>query len=128
MTALQWIGLIVGILTVVTRVPLVIWPGPMGDRILRLISRRGFLRSGSVVLLVLAFSIARTITEPLSLFEYVMLALAVLWVLGGLIWLLFPQAVLGIAEQLLDKEALNRFGGAGAVVFGCWLIYLSLNA
>jgi uncharacterized protein YjeT (DUF2065 family) len=128
MTALQWIGLIVGLVIVATRLPMVIWPGPMGDRILGLIARRGFVRSFSVVPLVVAFAIARTTTQPLSLFEYVLLVLAVLWVLGGLTWLVFPQAVRSIAEQLFKKEAFVRYSGAAAVVFGCWLTYLSLNA
>ncbi len=128
MTALQWIGLVLGLLIVVTRVPGVIWPGPAGNYVLGLMARRGFLRSVSVVLLLVAFAIALATNEPLSLFEYVMLVMAGLLALGGLIWLVFPQAVRGFAEQVLDEEAFIRFGGAVGVVFGCWLSYLSVNA
>ena len=128
MTALQWIGLVLGLLIVFTRVSMFVWPGPAGDGVLGLMARRGFLRSVSVVLLLVAFAIALATTEPLSLFEYVMLVMAGLMALGGLIWLVFPQAVRSFAEQVLDEEAFIRVGGAVGVVFGCWLIYLSVNA
>ena len=128
MTALQWIGLVVGLLIVLTRVPTVIWPGPTGDRVLGLIARRGILRSWSVVSLVFAFAIALTITAPLSLFEYVMLVVAVLAALGGMIFLVFPQSARSFAEQVFSEEAFIRYGAAVGVVFGCWLIYLSLSA
>jgi hypothetical protein len=128
MTALQWIGLGVGLLIVVTRLPMVIWPGPIGDRISALFELTLVLTSVGVCLWVLAFAIALNVARPLSLLEGVMLVLAMLTAANGAVFLFHPAAVPGLAKQLSGEPLYMRVSAGVSVIFGCWLITLSLNA
>jgi hypothetical protein len=127
-STLQWIGLVLGLLVVLIGLPAVIWPGPTGERVLALMARRGVLRSWGVFLLIVAVAIALATAEPVSLFEWVMLIVAMGMAIGASIDLLSPESSRSLAAQYFKKEDLLRFSSGVGVVFGCWLIYLSLTA
>ncbi len=77
--------------------------------------------------MIIAVTIALVAAGPFSLFEWVMLILATLMAIGGLVALLAPGFSRRIAAQLFEEEEFVRFGSGVGVVFGCWLIYLSLS-
>jgi hypothetical protein len=127
MSTLHRIGLVLGLLVVLIGLPAVIWPGPTGERVFALMSQRGVLRSWGALLLVVAVAIVLATAEPLSLFEWVMLIVAMGMAIGGLIDLLSPESSRSLAAQYFKKEDLLRFSSGVGVVLGGWLLYLSLT-
>ena len=102
MTPLQWIGLALGLLIVVTRVPLLIWPEPILGWWLTTLARnpRVILRSWGAFLGLLALAIGLTLTSPLSVLEQVMAVLAVLFV---------PVALaIAVLRKWQDDRRFNR--------------------
>jgi hypothetical protein len=130
MTTLQWIGLMLGVLIVLTRLPMVIWPEAARRFLLRLLDRGGprIMRGMGVFFWIVAAAILLTVLPPWSLLEQVMLALAALFSVGGVAWVLFPGACRQFAEQILDDAPLIRAAATVAVALGAWLISLSLSA
>ncbi len=123
-------GFGVGSLMVATRLPVVIWPEPYRDRILALLREGGaFLRGVAVALLVMAGGIAWTTAEPFSLLERVLQVLALFFVVGGMMLLVFRESFRLFAEQIWSDipSRVLRVGGSAVVAFGGWLIYLSIS-
>ena len=77
--------------------------------------------------MVVAFTVALATGELFSLLEWVMLIVAMLIGRTGLIYLVSPESSRGLAEQVLTEKAFIRFRAGIGVVFGSWLIYLSLS-
>ena len=128
MSILQWVGLLMGLLIVLTRLPMFIWPGPTGERIVALFARRGVLRSWGALLLAVALTITLAAAEPFSLFEWVMLIVAVGMGIAGVISVVSPESALSLVQQVFKEEEFVRFGALVGMAFGTWLIYLSLAA
>jgi hypothetical protein len=131
-TPLQWIGLTLGLLIVVTRLPLLIWPEPILGWLLAALARnpRVILRSWGAFLCLLALAIGLTIASPLSVLEQVMALLAALFVGFGVVSLLFPESTQQFVEQIwggVAPRVVRTAAGIG-VGFGVWLAYLSLSA
>jgi hypothetical protein len=131
MTPLQWIGLALGLLIIVTRVPLVVWPEPILGWLLDALARnpRVILRSWGVFACLLALAIGLSIASPLSVLEQVMAVLAVLFVGVGVAGVLFPESTQRFVAQIWEGVAprVVRAAAGIGVLFGVWLVSLSLG-
>lgn len=131
MSALQWIGLGLGLLIIVTRLPLVIWPERILGWLLDVLARspRVVLRGWGAFASALALAIAGTVEPPLSLLEGVMGVLAVLFAGVGAACMLFPESAQKFVAQIWGDvpPRVVRTAGAIGVVFGAWLVSLSLS-
>ena len=131
MTPLQWIALALGLLIIVTRVPIVIWPERSLGWLLAALARspRAIFRGWGAFVAIVALAIVWTVAQPLSLLEQVMVVLAVLFAGFGVVALLFPESFQRFVEQIwsgVPPRVIRVAAGVG-VAFGGWLVYLSLS-
>jgi hypothetical protein len=129
MTSMQWIGLMVGLLVLLSRLPGVIWPGPWVNGVRSLLARTAAVRTLGVVLLVLAGVVVVLLTSTLTFYQTVMLVVAVTCVGGGIVTLFFPAAYRAFADDILSAmplPAVRVATGVGSAL-GLWIIYLSLT-
>jgi hypothetical protein len=130
MTTLQWIGVVLGLLVICTRLPGALWPEAWTAWVRRhLLARAGAMRALGALLVLSALVILVLIVKTLSLQQAVMLVLAVMLAAGGMISLLFPDAQRRFADEFLRRmsplgiRVLSWIG----VAFGLWIVYLSLS-
>jgi hypothetical protein len=129
MTSMQWIGLIVGAMVLLSRLPGVIWPGPWVRQVRALVARPAAVRTLGVVLLVLAAVVVVLLPHTLSFFQTVMLVVAVVCVGGGIVTLFFPDAYRALTDRVLSAMPLPvvRVAAGLGSALGVWIIYLSLT-
>ena len=129
MTSMQWIGLIVGALVLLSRLPGVFWPERWVAAVHALLARPAAVRTLGIVLLVLASVVVVLLTNTLTFFQTVMLVVAVACVGGGIVTLLFPEAYRSFSVRLLAATPLPmvRVTTALGSALGVWIIYLSLT-
>lgn len=130
MTTLQWVGLILGLLVIAIRLPGILWPRPYMDKAL------GIIEAGPTTLRVLgavlwgfAVVIVALLAKTLSVLQIVLLVMAVLFVLGGGMIVLTPEVYQRFARRIAEgmPDPVIRLVCLVAVVFGSWLVYLSVT-
>jgi len=129
MTSMQWIGLIVGLLVLLSRLPGVFWPGPWVNGVRALLARPAAVRTLGLVLLLLAGVVVVLLTSTLTFFQTVMLLVAVACIGGGIVTLLFPEAYRTFSDGVLSAVPLPlvRVATGLGSALGLWIIYLSLT-
>lgn len=130
LTLLQWIGLVVGSLIVVARVPGVLWPEEYKTKVRAIVQGSpAALKALGVFLWVVALATFVLVAKTLTLLQALMMILAVFFVVGGVVILFFPAAYRGLAERVLGAmpQAGVRIACALGVLFGVWVVYLSLT-
>lgn len=130
LTLLQWIGLVVGSLIIIARVPGVLWPEEYRRRIQALIQGSPAVFKGlGVFLWIVALATFVLVAKTLTLLQALMMVLAVLFVVGGVVMIFFPAAYQRVAERVLGAmpQAGVRAACGLGVLFGVWVVYLSLT-
>jgi len=130
MTTLQRIGLAVGILIALGRFPAIIWPEAYvrGMRS-AVLGRPRVVRALGALLLALAGTIVALVAATLTLFQGVMLVVAVLLVAGSVAMLAFTEGYRALAERMLAAlpDVAVRLGGVLGVALGVWIVVLALS-
>lgn len=130
MTTMQKLGLAIGLLIALGRFPAIVWPEAYVRGI-----RRGILEKPLVVralglaLLLFAAAIVTLVAQTLTLFQTVMLVIAVFFVGGGMAMLAFTDGYRAMAERIVGALPgfVVRLGGVLGVGIGIWIIFLSLS-
>jgi hypothetical protein len=129
MSTMQWIGVTIGGLILLTRLPAIIWPGPYRERIRGILEGSGptGIRSVGAFLWVLVVAVVVLVLDQLSLLEGVLLILAVLFAAAGAVALFAPadyrRFAVGVLGRTPDWAA--RVGGVVGVALGAWIMFLS---
>lgn len=131
MTTMEWIGLIIGVLVLATRLPAVVWPGAYRERVLGIMARSGpgLVRAIGAFLWVLVIAVVVQVVRMLTLLQAVLLVLSVLFAAFGTLALVSPDGYRRFSESFLGglPEWAIRLGGVVGVALGSWLVYLSLT-
>jgi len=132
MSAMQWIGLLIGLLVLATRLPAVIWPGPYRERVRSFLlkSGPGTVRALGAFLWVVVVAIVVLVVGRLSLLEAVLLILSLLFAASGAIALFAPDAYRRSSEAFLSRlpDWALRAAGVVGVALGVWIVVLSLRS
>lgn len=131
MTTMQKIGLGIGILIALGRLPAIFWP----DGYIRgirsgILERPLIVRALGVLLLGFAVAIVSLVAQTLTLFQTVMLVIALLFVAGGMAMLVFTDGYRAFTERIAGAlpSLVVRLGGVVGVGVGIWIVVLSLSA
>ena len=130
MTAMQKIGLGIGLFVVLVRLPGAIWPEGYAERMRSLVlARPTVVRALGGILLLVALTIAVLIMKTLTFFQGVMLVLALLLAGSGIVMGLFPDPYRRVTDGMLaSTPALAiRLVCILGVAIGLWIVYLSLS-
>lgn len=130
MTTMEQIGLGLGLLIALLRLPAIFWPAGY-VRVLRggVLEKPLVVRVLGALLLVIALTIVTLVAQTLTLFQTVMLVIAVFLVAGGMAMLALTDAYRAVAERMLgaSPEIVVRLGGVVGVALGVWIVVLSLS-
>jgi len=130
MTTMEKIGLGLGAWIILMRFPAIVWPDAY-VRIVRsaILERPLVVRVLGALLLLVAGVVVTLVAQTLTLFQAVMLIVAVLAVGGGMAMLLFTDGYRALAERMVG--AMPGFGvrlsGVLGVALGIWIVVLSLS-
>ena len=130
MTMMEKIGLGLGIFIALLRFPAIIWPDAYVRVVRSAILERPFVvRALGALLLLVAGVLVALVAQTLTVFQAVMLVVAVLAVAGGMAMLVFTDGYRMLAERVIGAMpgAGVRLGGVIGVALGIWIIVLSLS-
>ena len=130
MTTMEKIGLGLGIFIALLRFPAIIWPDAYVRVVRTAILERPFVvRALGALLLLVAGVLVALVAQTLTLFQAVMLVVAVLAVAGGMAMLVFTDGYRMLAERVIGAMpgVGVRLGGVIGVALGIWIIVLSLS-
>jgi len=127
---MEKIGLGLGIFIALLRFPAIIWPDAYVRVVRSAILERPFVvRALGALLLLVAGVLVALVAQTLTVFQAVMLVVAVLAVAGGMAMLVFTDGYRMLAERVIGAMpgAGVRLGGVIGVALGIWIIVLSLS-
>jgi hypothetical protein len=130
MTTMEKIGLGIGTLIVLLRLPAIVWPEAYVRGIRSMILEKPLVvRTLGALLLLVAATIVALVAETLTLFQAVMLVVAVLLFGGGMAMLMFTDGYRAFSERVIGAlpDAGVRLGGVVGVALGIWIVVLSLS-
>ena len=129
MTTMQAIGLAVGLLVILTRLPAVIWPERYRERLRAIVARGGppLIRGLGGFFWIVALAIVVIVLGTLPLLESVMLVLAVFLIASGAVSVFFPEAFQNFADKVWSRMPPwgIRAGSALGVALGAWIVFMS---
>lgn len=130
MTLMERLGLGIGLAIVLLRLPAIFWPAGYVRAVrATVIDKPLVTRAVGALLLGCAVTIVALVAQTLTLFQAVMLIVAVLFVAGGFAMLAFTDGYRAFAERVLAAlpHVGVRVAGALGVALGLWIVVLSLS-
>lgn len=130
MTTMEKIGLGIGLFIALARFPAIVWPDAYVRGMRSMILEKPLVvRALGAVLLLFAGTIVALVVQTLTLFQAVMLVVAILFVGGGTAMLVFTDGYRAFAERLVGAlpGLAVRLGGVVGVALGVWIVVLSLS-
>jgi hypothetical protein len=130
MTTMEKLGLAIGILIALLRLPAIFWPAAYVRAVRSMILERPLVvRALGALLLLFAGTIVILVAQTLTLFQAVMLVVAVLFVAGGTVMLAFTDGYRALTERIVAAlpDVAVRIGGVVGVALGLWIVALSFS-
>lgn len=130
MTTMEKIGLGIGILIALVRFPAIVWPEAYVRGMRSMVLEKPLVvRALGAVLLLFAATIVTLVAQTLTLFQTVMLVVAILFVGGGVAMLVFTDGYRAFGDRLVGAlpDLAVRLGGVVGVALGIWIVVLSLS-
>lgn len=127
MRVLNTLAIVLGILTVATRLPGVLWPKGFREHSMRLVESDLFVRVWAVVVLIIGLLIVAAVLKGQPWLEVVLLVLALLWLPFGTIMLWSPELYRKLATKvILSGELTLRLLCGLGVLIGFLLCFLGI--
>lgn len=130
MTTMAKLGLGIGLLIALVRFPAIIWPASYVRSVRSLIlDKPSVVRALGALLLFFAVTIVTLVAKTLTLFQAVLLIVAVFFVAGGMAMLVFTDGYRAFAERIITvlPDVAVRLAGVLGVALGIWIVVLSLS-
>jgi len=130
MTTMEKLGLGIGLLIALVRLPAVFWPTAYVRTVRSVVLEQPFVvRALGALLLLFAATIVVLVAQTLTLFQALMLVIAVLFVAGGMAMLAFTEGYRAFAERIAGAlpDVAVRLAGVVGVALGIWIVVLSLS-
>ena len=126
MPNIETIAVILGILIVIVRLPVVIWPKKLISLWKHKLSKESFAKTWGAIALILGLILINYIWNEISLLQLLVGGISIFMIIiGGMIFFLpkLPATILGFLERKLPLVRILAFI---AVLFGLFLIDLVL--
>lgn len=130
MTTMEKLGLGIGILIALLRLPAIFWPAAYARAVRTLILEKAFVvRLLGALLLLIAATIIVLVAQTLTLFQTVMLIVAILFVASAMAMLVFTDRYRAFGDRVVGGlgDVGVRIGGLIGVAVGIWIVVLSLS-
>ncbi len=127
MSLLHTLAIVLGILTVATRLPGVLWPKGFREHSMQLIESDLVTRAFACVALAVGLIVVVALIKTRPWLEVVLLVLALVWIPSGAVMLWRPELYRKVANRVLltDDLTLRALCGLG-VAIGFLLCFLGI--